>query len=304
MKDENATRSEKIAIFFKQNIMTGILVLICVAYIIRGMFTIDKSGQTIDEIIAGGVLSFIVSVSIKTLLRKKGLDNGFNSVEFKATQTAYGKQIEQITPYISDLDTFCNVENESRLRQKQIRYLTKNAISQDLLNDEKYNIRPSRKDENYKRELQKYKVIKKARKQEVFLYTSKLLTNAYDSSSSEEKLLMSSTKTYQSSHTLTNIIVGIGCAILFGYYSLGKNGIDWWGMVWAFLQIALYLVFGFIEYLNAFEYVSKTIREKIKRIMVIIDKFNIWYKSSKNTTIIKELPQEVVTGKEEQVNEC
>ena len=292
--NENATRSEKIANFIKQNIMTGILILICIAYIVRGMFYIDKTGQTIYEIIAGGALSFAVGLSVKTLLRKKGLDNGFTSDSFRATQTAYGGKIQEISPYIADLDTLCNVKNESRLKQKQKLFLTKNAISPELLNDEKYNIKPSRKSENYKLELQRYKVIKKARKMDVFLYTSKLLTNAYDSSSSEEKLLMSSTKAYQFSHTTSNIIIGIGFAILFGYYTFGRNGINWTGMAWAFLQIALYLVFGFIEYLNAFEYVSKTIREKIKRIMVILDKFNIWHQSNVNNNIRKE----------EQVNEC
>lgn len=292
--NENATRSERIANFIRQNIMTGILVLICIAYIVRGMFYIDKTGQSVYEIIAGGALSFAVGVSVKTLLRKKGIDNGFNSDSFKATQTAYGSKINEISPYIADLDTFCSVENETRLKQKQLLFLTKNAISADLLKDEKYNIKPSKNDDNYKIELQRYKVLKKARKMNVFLYTSKLLTNAYDSSANEEKLLKSSTKTYQASHTASNVIIGLGFAVLFGYYTFGKNVIDWWGMAWAFLQIALYLVFGFIEYLNAFEYVSKTIREKIKRIMVILDKFNIWHKNK----------TQEITRKEEQVNEC
>lgn len=283
MKDEleKQTTTVKIATFFKNNIMTGILILISAAYIFQGLVNIEKTGQTIGEIIAGCVLSFLVSMSIKILLRKRGIDNGYNSSEFKATQNAYGNQIESISDYVSELDTFCLQENELRLKQKQQLFLTKNAMSMDLLNDEKYNIKPSKNDPNYKKELHRYKCIKKARNMSIYLYTSKLLTNAYDNTANEEELLTASTQAYQSKHTASNIVIGLGCAILFGYFTLGTGKPNWWGMLWSTMQIAMYLILGFIEYLSAYEYVSKTIREKIKRIMVIIDKFNIWHNNRK-----------------------
>lgn len=270
MKDDDVvrTRTERVGDFLRANVMTGVLIFICLIYILKGLVDIERTEQTIDEIIASCFLSFCVSMAIKIIMRKRGIENGFKAPDFKATQNAYGIEIESISDKINELDKFCEDENALRLKQAQVKYLTQNAVCYDDLN--KYNVKP---DKNNKRELEKYKICKKARKITIYPYTSKLITNAYDSSRNEEELLRASTKTYQANHTITNFIIGILCAVLFGYYTLGKGSIDWRGMLWATLQIAIYLTLGFIEYLNAYEYVTKTIREKIKRIMIIIDKF-------------------------------
>lgn len=278
MKDETfKTKTDKIGDFIKDNIINFVLILVCVVYIFKGVIEIVETGKTISEIIADGFIMFLVSFGIKIILRKKGLNNGYNSPLFISTCNDYGNNITSISDNIELLDYFCKDENNERLRIKQKTFLIKHAISEDeFFNSDKYKHKPLKNGlnkEEYKRELEKYLVCKKARKLTVFQYSSKLITNAYDNFTDEDSLLKTTTKKYQKKATFSNFIIGILCAIIFAYFTFQEGQFTWNGLIWSTLQIAIYLVLGLIEYLNAYEFITKTLREKIKRIIVIIDKF-------------------------------
>lgn len=304
MKEESyLTRTDKIGNFIRENIINFVLILICVVYVFKGIIDVVESGKTIQEIIADAFIVFVVSFSIKVVLRKKGLNNGFISNIFLATCNDYGESIKEISPNIELVDYFCKDENEERLKLKQKQYLLRNAISYDEFLSHKYTIKPVKKlfttKEEYKREIEKFNCCKKARNLNVFQYTSKLITNAYDSFSDEEGLLKATTKKYQKKSTISNFFVGILCAILFGYFTFKEGVFSWNGLIWSSLQISIYLILGLIEYLNAYEFVTKTLREKIKRIIVIIDKFKNkinYYKSlkTKEKGTINEIIKEII----------
>jgi hypothetical protein len=73
---------------------------------------------------------------------------------------------------------------------------------------------------------------------------------------------------------------------LFGYYGVKEGQFNLYNIIWCAMQIAIYLVLGVIEQMNAYEFVSETLRGKIKRIMSIIDDFtNI---RTKQPNLLKE----------------
>lgn len=293
------TKTEKFTNFIKANIMNFALILVCAVYIFKGMLEVHESGKTVAEIFADGAIAFTVSITIKTIFRKKGISNGFENPAFINTCNNYGSSIEKISKKIEYVDLFCKEENDERLKNKQKIYLLKNAISYEEFKSEKYCVKPKKiknDKELNKREMEKYKICKKARKMKVFQYTSKLITNAYDSSSDEESLLKSSTKKFQKKASVENVLLGLLVGFIFGYYILKEGAISKSGMIWASLQIAIYLALGFIEYLNAYEFVTKTIREKIKRVLVIIDKFanKIPYYESKKILENSQLKKEEI----------
>lgn len=284
MNNDDLTKSEKIANFFKDNLINFIIVLIVVIYIVRGIAKIVKTNATVDEIIADGILTFVVSITIKLLFRKKAIMVGFEKPSVKATCNAYGDSINSIAPNIDKLDEFCDDENKNRLRIEQTTFLLKYGVKYAEFESGKYEVLPSRKgidSRQYKLLKYKHKGCTKAKKIRIFRYTSKLITNAYDTTESERELLTASTKKYQSKQFLMNALIGAVCGVLFGYYTLGKGEINVENIIWCSLQMALYLAFGMIEYFNTLEYITKTIREKIKRVMAIIDKFKIWVKNKK-----------------------
>lgn len=279
------TKSEKIANFFKDNWVNFAIVLIVFVYIARGIAEITKTDASIDEIIADGCMSFITSITIKILFRKKAILVGFENPNFKSTCNAYGQQLTDIVSSIDKLDEFCDFENEERRKRDQTTFLIKYGVKyQDFL-DGKYDSVPSRKEidkYHYKILKSKYKGCQKAKKIHSFRYSSKLITNAYDTTNSEKELLTANIKKYTSKQTLLNILLGGVCGILFGYYTLKTGEIDKANVIWCSLQMAIYLAFGLIEYFNTIEYITKTIREKIKRVMSIIDKFKIYVRKGEN----------------------
>ncbi len=281
MENFEMTKSEKIANFLKDNWVNFAIILVVVVYITRGISQIGKSDSTIDEIIADGCLSFITSITIKILFRKKGILEGFENPSFKSTCNEYGEQIVSISPIIDKLDTFCDIENEEKRKREQTVYLLKYGVKYEDFASGKFDVLPSKKETDkfhYKLLKSKQKGCKKAKNMRTFRYTSKLITNAYDTTNSEKELLTANIKKYSNKQLMLNICIGGICGVLFGYYTLKPGEINKANMIWCTLQMAIYLAFGFIEYYNTIEYITKTIREKIKRVMSIIDKFKIWEK--------------------------
>lgn len=297
--NDDLTRSEKFANFIKDNGVNFAIILVVVFYIIRGIAKITRTDSTIDEIIADGAMAFIASIVIKLLFRKKAIIVGFEKPSFKATCNAYGQQVIDMAPHIDLLDKFCDDENKNRLIREQTSFLLKYGVQYSEFLNGKYELLPPRRETDkyhYKLLKYKHKGCQKAKKIKVFRYSSKLITNAYDTTNTERELLTASIKKYQSKQLILNLLIGAICGVLFGYYTLKEGEINKANMIWCALQMAMYLAFGMIEYYNTLEYITKTIREKIKRVMAIIDKFKIWVAKEKeeNYGNSKRLSVEVV----------
>lgn len=268
-------KKDKIVTFFKSNIETLILIVICAVYVFRGIADIKESGKTVYEILADGSIAFFTGYIIKAILNRKGMLVGLTSPKFMATTNEYGNKKMQIQTYVEELTPFCDKRNAEKLKQSQIDYLTKNAMSYNLFIQGFY-------DDDKK----KKRILKKCRSIKVFKYTPTLLTNAYDSTTDEKELMNISLSKFQSSQLTGNLIIGILSFILFGYYGLSKKEFDWAQIEWYALQVMTFLATGFLKYLNSYFFVTETLRGKVKRVMDVIDEFiNLRTKSPDAFTI-------------------
>ena len=270
------TKTEIFSQFIKDNLVNMVIVLICLVYILRGLITIGETGKTWWEILADGLLAFFVSISIKILMRKKGLNNGFNSDKFIATTNLYGKQIvEKVDGHTEDLEKYCLFKNDERLRIEQRNFLLRNGLDYEMFEKGEYDSRfesiPNRKIRR-----KKVNLLKKCRNIRVFKYTSVLITNAYCNAESESKLLSQSSQRYERSNAIGNILIGLLIMFLFGYYGIKSGNVEelWKNVIWCAIQVTLYLVLGVIAMLNAFDFVTETLRGKINRVISIIDDFS------------------------------
>lgn len=281
---DSRTTNEKIADFVKANIITLVLILVCVFYVFKGLATVEPTGKTISQILIDGCVSFMMGLIIKILMRRKGIMEGYNSVNFVATCNLYGENMENVvTPNIDKLSEYCDEHNKKTLARKQVEYLTKHAVSYTKFLDGEFDSKPKRKDYSNKHEyqvvLEKYKHSKKARHIKIVLYTPTLITNAYDMSGSEDELLSTNAKKYESKQTVSNTFIALVSGLMFGYNNFIINKPDWGNVIWSALQVAIFLILGLIEYFNALEFITKRLREKIKRVNCIIDEFKIWVAS-------------------------
>ena len=270
------TKTEVFSQFIKDNLVNMVIVLICLVYILRGLITIGETGKTWWEILADGLLAFMVSISIKILMRKKGLNNGFNSDKFIATTNEYGKQIvDKVDGHTEDLEKYCLYKNDERLRIEQRNFLLRNGLDYEPFEKGEYDNRfESIPDRKVRRK--KLNLLKKCRNIKVYKYTSVLITNAYSNAESESKLLSQSSQRYEKSNAISNILIGLLIMFLFGYYGIKSGNVEelWKNVIWCSIQITLYLVLGVIAMLNAFDFVTETLRGKINRVISIIDDFS------------------------------
>lgn len=270
------TKTEVFSQFIKDNLVNMVIVLICLVYILRGLITIGETGKTWYEILADGLLAFFVSISIKILMRKKGLNNGFNSDKFIATTNEYGKQIvDKIDGHTEELEKYCLLKNDERLRIEQRNFLLRNGLDYETFEKGEYDDR-FENEPNKKVRKKKLNLLRKCRNLKVYKYTSVLITNAYCNAESESKLLSQSSQRYEKSNAISNILIGLIIMFLFGYYGVKSGNVQelWKNVIWCSIQITLYLVLGVIAMLNAFDFVTETLRGKINRVISIIDDFS------------------------------
>jgi len=245
--------------FLQKNIENFILIILCTVYVLRGLASIEESGKTALEIFADGALAFIVGYIIKRVLDRKGILRGLSSDKFIATCNEYGNKKMEIAPIIEELAPFCDERNANELKQRQIEYLTKEALSYNKFIANEYDAKDKR--------------IKKARRLKSTRITPTMLTNAYDNTSNEQELLSASIKKYERSQAGGDLTIGLLTAFLFGYYALKPNGLDTATVIWCALQVAIFLTNGMFKYMSSYFFITETLRGKIKRVMDIIDEF-------------------------------
>ena len=261
-KSVNYTPADKIAEWFKRNLENFVLLIVCGIYIFRGIADIDRTGKTVLGIIADGAIAFIGGYVIKAIMDKKGVLRGLIANKFVATTNIYANKKTDISGFVEELTPFCDKSNAERLKQKQKEYLLNYAMSYDLFIQGFYD-----------RDKEKRKIAEQCRQIKVFEYTPVMLTNAYDNAKSEEELLTATIGKYERKQRFGDALIGIITFLLFGYFGFKPGTWIWANIAWASLQVGLFLANGMIKYMNAYFFVTETLRGKIKRVVDILDEF-------------------------------
>ena len=122
---------------FYKNAGYIVVVLISLVYVASSLINISKSGKTVYEIIGAGVLSLIVGIMINGVFRSIGVRKGDEDERTVATNALHAKTVEEISPYIDKLDSFCERENKRVLREIRTRILAREGMKySDFFDDE------------------------------------------------------------------------------------------------------------------------------------------------------------------------
>ena len=101
------TLMEKGKSFLTENLYGIIVGILTIVYIVRSLIGIEKSGKTVEEILADAAISFIIGFAISKLLASQGMKDGLNKDNVVKTIMLHGDKVGKITPYINYLDAFC-----------------------------------------------------------------------------------------------------------------------------------------------------------------------------------------------------
>lgn len=261
--------------WLKKNIFPIIIALVGVVYITRGIAEIIETGKTVEEIIANGFLATITGWLIATLYGELAIKDGMNSDNFFDTKEEYSKVVEEITNEIGKLHIFCDKKNQLAYERNQARILMKIGLSWNDFIKGNY--------DKANKEIRK--AIKKARKSYREIYSFDSLLSGCDSEETGIAKRVSLSR-YKSKTLSTKFLTSAIMGVVFGYFTLSlANGVNWSNIIWYALQIALFNLAGYLQYLINASFVEIDLRGQIIRDTNVLYEFknsitkNIdWYK--------------------------
>lgn len=280
-----------------------VVVLVSALYVASSLINVSKSGKSVYEIIATGVLSLIVGVMINGAFRSIGVRRGDEDERVIATNQLHAKTVEEITPYIESLDEFCDRENKRAVREIRTRILMREGMKYSDYFDEngasKYNEiatgvavksaeqMKSQGDEipsqNEGMDKVKCKAYRRALRVKVKPLVSSNLTS--DGVKANEPFDFGKSKReFTAQRSAGDVLVKLIMAVLFGYFGVSlASEINVASLIWNGLQIVLYITGGVIQMYNSFMWVVDDYRgsvvkkidylQKFKRVVEIAEKY-------------------------------
>lgn len=241
----------------KSKIYIVAIIVVSIFYVVYGLFNFEKTGKSLVEILGSIGMSFIIGLSLVNFLRKEGLKSAREDEVYKNSLILYADAKEKAKPYYDKLPAFCAYKTEQDKTN-----IKREIITNANLSYYKY-LKGFYKDKQGLEEYQ-LKAIEEANVVKIEPYqTSKILSDL----PSKNVFGVTSRygideKQYIAQKNITGILSKIIWAILSGYYTLGPlNSDNIPQAVWNALQIAIWLAFGSIDYVNAKEFIVNEYRQ-------------------------------------------
>lgn len=281
---------KKIKTFFWDNIGFVITVIVCTAYVALSLFTIDRTGKTVGEILLDGALFLLLSLVVDIMLTMQGTLLGGRNETLLATRQTHGEIVERITPYINQLDKWCDKRNEEALKANRTRYLASHGLKYSEYyddeanflgyNEDKEKLKSPRRSFEYKTEKARLKAVKKSLKLEITPLTTNSLTGG-DSKADDPYAFSPTRQEYLKKKSGQAPVIKIVFAIVVGLYSAKLlEDINYGEVIWAAFQVAYAFVLGIIDMYKAMIFMTDDFRNGIIQKINILEKFERAMKNS------------------------
>lgn len=263
----------KVSNALKKNIITIIIVLICIAYVLWGLVEIDDSKKSIAEIIGETIISLAMGVSLSTLLQSKAIQDGRLCPKYIASKNLYGTAVEKVSTISEFTHIYCEYKNKLRLHLAREAFLRKHNLRLDLYENGYYTqdiIATLTKSQK--------KALHKIDRVKIFMVTDEFLFSDVDG---EDGIIARplSVYNYRTKKFTSSVIGKIVFAIVFGAFgvSLAKD-LSWANIIMAFLQVMIWIIIGVIAYFDAYEFITERYRNEtiIKKINMLEEFNNLW----------------------------
>ncbi|MBQ7226734.1 MAG: hypothetical protein IJX02_09075 [Clostridia bacterium] len=247
-----------------------VVALISAVYIAGSLINISRSGRSIYEILGTGVLSLIVGIMINGVFRSIGLRKGDEDERTVATNALHAKAVEEITPYIDRLDSFC--ERESRLAKRAVRtriLACEGMKYSDYFDGDDCLLAGVEAPKDKRKRRVYFKALRTKIKP---LLSSNLTSDGANASNPFD--FGKSKREYASTKSASDVAVKLIMAIVFGYFGVSLTGeINIASLIWNTLQIVLYVAGGVIQMYSSFSWVVDDYRAGVIKKIDMLQKF-------------------------------
>jgi hypothetical protein len=260
----------KVKDFFRQNIGYFVVAAVCAVYVATALITIDKTGKTVEQIIADSAIVFCLGVFINRVFDLQGMMNGDRDEKVQATMAVHGETVVKISPYIDKLDDWCKLKNEENLKIQRTRILATEGLRYDdyfNADGSAKNIEPDeaklKNKQLRKMELERLRCFRKALHLKLTPLSAGELTS--EGSKKQDPYNFGRTKVqYEKQTGVTDVISKIGIAVIFGYYGvvLAQN-FSYANLIWNGLQVCIFLLTGAIKMYNSYIFITDEYRGRV-----------------------------------------
>ena len=249
-----------------------VVVLISLVYVASSLINISKTGKSVYEIIASGVLSLIVGIMINGVFRSIGIRKGDEDERTVATNSLHAKAVDEISPYIDKLDEFCERENMRAIREIRTRILAKEGMKySDYFDSDGGAL------ENAKCKMQNAKSKKKAYYKALRVKVKPLVSSnlTSDGVKADDPFDFGrSKKEFTSQKNTSDMIIKLLMAVIFGYFGVSlASEVNVASIIWNALQIVLYVTGGVIQMYSSYMWVVDDYRGCVIKKIDYLQKF-------------------------------
>lgn len=270
---------EKTKDTLKLNAFWIVVAAVCCVYMARGFVTIVETGKTVGEILADGALSACFGFLISKLLSLQGLAKGEMNEQVRMTKALHGSTVESVSKHIDKLDEWCALKNEEARRSMQIKLLAAAGVSYSEWVAGSYTVRENgvvKQVDAGALPRDKRRAVRRATRLRLTPLTAGSLTS--DGSKGEDPYNFGTDKRgYERRRDLRQWMNKLVCGLAFGYFGVQLiDGFSWASLVWAAVQVAVFLSMGMIAYLQAYFFVVDVDRHRVIRKIDNLQKFAVW----------------------------
>lgn len=243
--------------FIQKNLFFLIIATIGIAYILTGTSNIIQTGETVGSIVASSGLGTVLGWLISAMFGQQAIKDGYDDVDVISATEVLADEVEKVEGNISNLDTFCEIDNEAVMVRKRKRILSKAGLTLETLDN-------SSKD--------KFKTYSKRQKKAItnalkigwgYLSAEWLLSDIEEKEDKDSEKPISINK-YTSKKNLTNFFTKTITGIVSGLFILEPFAkANWNILIWRVFFFAMWLVFGYVRYITDLNFMTKTYKKTI-----------------------------------------
>lgn len=239
------------------NFIYILLLIVCIVYPLTRLAEIVKTNKGLLDILASIGISFFFALSISILWGEKGTENGLQAKTYLDTKDNYNDAVEEITPHIEKIDNGCDYINEQDKIKKQTVILKRAGLSYNKFINGEYDTFTKKENKA------KYEAIKKAREVTDININSIVLLSECESNITGVELSETIVQ-HKSKSVIKKVSSKILSATIFGLYTINLlEDFSWLYIIWGFVEVLLYLLLGFINYLNEYNYIVTKRRQQM-----------------------------------------
>lgn len=253
---------------FREYIGYVLSVLVVLSYILTAIFTLNQTGQTVQEILVSSFIIFVLGILLSNTLGHQGINDGEKEESTLQVKKEQAKELLETQSYWYEINDFCELKNKQAMHQERERILNFAALKYADFYDEEGRFIgefiTKKKDSRYDRHIENQnKAIKRTLDIKITQITpTDLIT---ESAKPNDPLARGRKKTeYQVQQNIKDIFVKVATALFGGLYTAQFIGAELGEIAYRIVIAIILLAFGVVRYYSNYRYIVGEYSERIQ----------------------------------------